>query len=359
MHSKIEELLKLAVVSKASDVHLVVGSLPSFRINGQLQIVSNFSISNAEDMQGLILSLLNEEQQKRFIEEKELDFSVNLDESRFRCNVYRESGQVAVAMRVIPVEPPRLEDLNLPPVLKTFLKNKQGFILVTGPTGQGKSTTVAAMINEINQDRNCHIVTIEDPMEYVIKPVKALITQRELGADTKSFEKALRSVLRQDPNVVFVGEMRDLETIQLALTVAETGHLVFSTLHTNSSAQSIDRIIDVFPEGSKTQIRTQLASVLTVVISQRLVPTKGGDRIPAVEVLVANSAVRNMIREQKTFMVDNAIQTGADLGMMSMEMSLAKLVKSGQIDETVAMEFALRPLELQSNLRMVKMAKNG
>jgi len=217
---------------------------------------------------------------------------------------------------------------------------------------------VAAMINEININSDCHIVTIEDPVEYIIKPVKALIAQRELGGDTISFEKALRSVLRQDPNVVFVGEMRDLETIQLALTIAETGHLVFSTLHTNSASQTIDRIIDVFPEGSKAQIRTQLASVLTAVISQRLIPAKDGGRVPAAEVLVATSAIRNIIREGKTFMIDNVIQTGSDLGMTSLEMSLAKLVMGNLVDETVAMEYALKPLELQSSLRM-KTVKNG
>jgi len=359
MHSKIEELLKLAVANKASDIHLTSDVLPSLRVNGVLQIISNFSRSGNEDMQSMILSLLDEEQQKRFSKEKELDFSVTLGESRFRCNIYRESGQVGAVLRVISPQAPILDDLNLPPILKTFLNNKQGFVLVVGPTGQGKSTTVAAMINEINMNKSCHIVTIEDPVEYIIKPVKALITQRELGGDTISFEKALRSVLRQDPNVVFVGEMRDLETIQLALTVAETGHLVFSTLHTNSAAQTIDRVIDVFPEGSKAQIRTQLALVLTAVVSQRLVPTRNGDRIPAVEVLVVNSAVRNMIREEKIFMIDNVIQTGSDLGMISLEMSLARLVKSGQIEETVAMEYAMRPEELQSNLRMVARVKNG
>jgi twitching motility protein PilT len=358
MHSKIEELLKLAVANKASDIHLSSDLLPSFRVNGELLVVGNFSLPESKDMQDLILSLLNEGQLKRFNEEKELDFSISLEGSRFRCNMYRVMGQVGAALRVFPAQAPVLSNLNMPPVLNTFLKNKQGFILVTGPTGQGKSTTAAAMINEINVNRSCHIVTIEDPVEYIIKPVKALIAQRELGGDTVSFEKALRSVLRQDPNVVFVGEMRDLETIQLALTIAETGHLVFSTLHTNSASQTIDRIIDVFPEGSKAQIRTQLASVLTAVVSQRLIPAKDGGRVPAVEVLVATSAIRNIIREGKTFMIDNVIQTGSDLGMTSLEMSLAKLVMGNLVDETVAMEYALKPLELQSSLRM-KTMKNG
>jgi len=358
MHSKIEELLKLAVANKASDIHLTSDVLPSLRVNGKLETVGNFSPSSSDDMQSLILSLLDEGQLKRFSEEKELDFSVSLEGSRFRCNIYRTMGQIGIVLRVIPAQVPVLSGLNMPPVLNTLLKNKQGLVLVTGPTGQGKSTTVAAMINEININSDCHIVTIEDPVEYIIKPVKALIAQRELGGDTISFEKALRSVLRQDPNVVFVGEMRDLETIQLALTIAETGHLVFSTLHTNSASQTIDRIIDVFPEGSKAQIRTQLASVLTAVISQRLIPAKDGGRVPAAEVLVATSAIRNIIREGKTFMIDNVIQTGSDLGMTSLEMSLAKLVMGNLVDETVAMEYALKPLELQSSLRM-KTVKNG
>lgn len=359
MHSKIEELLKLAVANKASDVHLFSKTLPRLRVNGSLQVIGNFSMPESGDIQSLILSLLDEEQRKRFDKEKELDFSVDLDNSRFRCNIFQENGQVGAVLRVISSQIPTLSELNLPPVLKTFLNKKQGFVLVVGPTGQGKSTTVAAMIDEINMNTSCNIVTIEDPVEYVIKPKKALIVQRELGRDTVSFERALRSVLRQDPNVVFVGEMRDLETIQLALTVAETGHLVFSTLHTNSAAQSIDRIIDVFPEGSKPQIRTQLALVLTAIMSQRLVPTKNGGRVPAVEVLVVNSAVANMIREGKIFMIDNVIQTGSDLGMISLEMSLAQLVKSGQVDERIAMEYALRPKELQDNLRMISGTKNG
>jgi len=261
-------------------------------------------------------------------------------------------------LRVIPFEIPDMVSLNLPSILNSLLKLKQGFILITGPTGQGKSTTVASILNEINKTVGGHIVTIEDPIEYVMKPAKSLVSQRELGTDTKSFDRALRSVLRQDPNVVFVGEMRDLETIQMALTVAETGHLVFSTLHTNSAAQTVDRIIDVFPEGSKAQIRTQLSTVLTAVVSQRLIPSVDGSRIPAMEILVANNAVKNIIREGKTFMIDNVIQTGSDLGMVSMETSLAKLVKQGLITEEVAMSYATKPLELQSSLRSIRL-KNG
>ena len=352
MHSKIEEILKLAVANKASDVHLDLGLSPRIRINGDLQEVASAGI--IEDAE-LILSLLNDEQRQKFLEEKELDFSVTLDNSRFRANIYTQKNTPACVLRVISEEIPDFDSLNLPDVLKSFTKLKQGFVLVTGPTGHGKSTTVASMINEINKTSSVNIVTIEDPVEYVIKPIKSIISQRELGTDTKGYDRALRSALRQDPNVVFVGEMRDLETIQLALTVAETGHLVFSTLHTNSAAQTIDRIVDVFPEGTKAQIRIQLASVLSAVISQRLIPAVNGGRIPALEILTASGATANTIREGKTFMIDNIIQTGVDLGMMSLETSLAKLVKSGKVSEEVALSYALKPTDFQSSLRSLRL----
>ncbi len=358
MNIKIENLLKLALVNKASDVHLSGTILPKFRINGELVSVGNFELPEKNEMATMILSILNQEQRDKFVVEKDLDFSVTVGEARFRANIFYSNGSPAMVLRVIPFEIPDMETLSLPPVLNTFLKLKQGFILVTGPTGQGKSTTVASILNEINKNVGGHIVTVEDPIEYVIKPLKSLITQRELGTDAKSFDRALRSVLRQDPNVVFVGEMRDLETIQLALTVAETGHLVFSTLHTNSAAQTIDRIVDVFPENSKAQIRTQLSTVLTAVVSQRLLPSVDGGRVPAMEVLVANNAVKNIIREGKTFMIDNIIQTGGDLGMFSMEMYLANLIKQGKVLEEVAMSYTLKPVELQNYLRSVRL-KNG
>lgn len=355
MHSKIEEILRLAVANKASDVHLSLGLLPKIRINGELADVTNAGVIDDES---LILSLLSEEQKEKFLKEKELDFSTTLDNARFRANIYTQKGSYACVLRVITNEVPDLGSLNLPETLKNFTKLKQGFILVTGPTGHGKSTTVAAMINEINKNESTNIVTIEDPVEYVIKPIKSLVSQRELGSDTLSFDRALKSALRQDPNVVFVGEMRDLETIQLALTVAETGHLVFSTLHTNSAAQTIDRIIDVFPEGTKPQIRIQLASVLSAVVSQRLVPAINGGRVPALEILTASAATANTIREGKTFMIDNIIQTGMDLGMISLEMSLARLVKNGLISEEMALKYALKPVDLQSSLRSLRL-NNG
>jgi twitching motility protein PilT len=358
MNIKIENLLKLALTNKASDVHLSTSILPKFRINGELNSVGNFELPDRVEMVDMILSILTKDQKDRFLTEKDLDFSVTVDDARFRANVFFDNGLPAMVLRVIPVDVPDMEQLGLPPIMNSWLKIKQGFILVTGPTGQGKSTTVASMLNEINKNIGGHIVTVEDPIEYVIKPLKSLISQRELGTDTKSFDRALRSVLRQDPNVVFVGEMRDLETIQLALTVAETGHLVFSTLHTNSASSTIDRIIDVFPDGSKAQIRTQLASVLTAVVSQRLLPSVDGGRVAAMEIMVANNAVRNTIREGKSFMIDNIIQTGSDVGMFSLEMYLAKLVKQGKITEEVALNYSVKPVELQSSLRSTRL-KNG
>jgi twitching motility protein PilT len=304
-------------------------------------------------MAEMIMSILDEEQKKKFMEEKEWDFSIEVDGSRFRVNIFLQKGMVSAALRIIPPDIPTFEDLSLPEIFNSFLEYKQGFILVTGPTGMGKSTTVASMLNKINNQTASHIVTVEDPVEYLIKPKLSIVSQREVGHDTLDFPLALRSSLRQDPNIVFVGEMRDLETIQSALTIAETGHLVFSTLHTNSAAQTIDRIIDVFEV--KEQIRTQLASVITAVISQRLVPTIDGKLTPAFEILVATPAVKNCIREGKVFMIDNIIQTSSDVGMISLESYLAKLVKSGKISEEVATSYALKPADLQNSLRSNKL----
>lgn len=340
------------MANKASDVHLAVGMLPKIRINGILTEVANFTAENDEVMAEMILSIATPEQKKRVMEEKDLDFSLAIDQGRFRVNMYYQRGVISAALRVVPHDIPAIDSLGLPNVCKSFIDIKQGFILVTGPTGHGKSTTVASLLNEVNLTKNSHIVTVEDPIEYVINPVKSILSQREVPYDSRSFDAALRSCLREDPNVVFVGEMRDLETIQSALTIAETGHLVFSTLHTNSAAQTIDRVIDVFPEGSKSQIRMQLSAVLTAVISQRLIPTIDGGRVPAVEVLIATPAVRNAIRESKTFMVDTIIQTSADVGMLTLENSLAYLVKQGRISEETAVSYSLRPQELQNRLRM-------
>lgn len=355
MHTKIKELLQLGVANKVSDLHLTIGIVPKLRLNGELINATTFDGISDVIMSEMIMSIMNDEQKKKLEIEKEIDFSLSIPESRFRVNVYYQKGLLAATLRVIPSVIPTFEELSLPSIFHDFGKFKQGFVLLTGPTGQGKSTTVASILDEINTDRNVHIVTIEDPIEYVIKPKKALISQREVGTDTNSFAGALRSCLRQDPNVVFNGEMRDLETISTALTIAETGHLVFSTLHTNSASQTIDRIVDVFPEGSKEQIRVQLASVITAVASQRLVPAIDGGRVPVFEILLATPAVKNTIREGKSFMIDNIIQTSADMGMVSMETSLARLVKQGKVSEEVAMNYSLRPSELQNVLRNIKL----
>lgn len=354
MHTKLEELLKLAIANQASDVHLIQGVLPKFRINGQLNDVPNLAEIDNKLISEMIISLLNEKQIESIKDHKELDFSFGALGSRFRANVYFQSQSLACALRIIPPEIASFEELELPDILKTFTTLKQGFILVTGPTGQGKSTTVAAILDEINKTRSGHIVTIEDPVEYVIKAKKSIISQRELGTDTNDFNLALRSCLRQDPNVVFIGEMRDLDSIQSALTIAETGHLVFSVLHTNSAAQTIDRIVDVFPATMKDQIKVQLSSVITAVVSQRLLPAIKGGRIPAFEILISNPAVKNVIREGKTFMLDNVIQTGADVGMISLDNYLAKLVLSGKVNEEVAVNYSLNPAEFHNKLRIKK-----
>ncbi len=350
MDQKITEILELAVANGASDVHLYENQAPKIRIHGELTAINVGEFNDGVSLETL-MSMLRPEQVEKLKSDRELDFSLSIASARFRVNAYYQRGGVAVALRVVNDEIPTMDSLKLPEILHSFAKLRQGFILITGPTGHGKSTTVASMLDEINGSGQSHIVTVEDPIEYLIKPKKSLISQRELGSDTLSFASALKSCLRQDPNVVFVGEMRDLETISAALTVAETGHLVFSTLHTNSASQTISRIIDAFPEGSKDQIRVQLAEVITAVISQRLVPAINGGRVPAMEVLIALPSVKNIIRDNKAFMIDNVIQTGTDVGMMSLEMSLSKLVREGVISEEVAMAYSLKPAELQTYLR--------
>ena len=352
MNTKLQEILKVAIANKASDIHIAEGFVPKLRIKGQLVEINNFGEENKNSLSEMILSTMTEEQITKFKEEREWDYSLEFENHRFRVNAFFQQGRMALSLRVIPGEIPTFEELGLPDIFKSFIDLKQGFILMTGPTGMGKSTTVASILNEINKQRSCHIVTVEDPIEYVIKPQAAIISQREVGFDTHNFAKALRSSLRQDPNVVFVGEMRDLETISTALTVAETGHLVFSTLHTNSASQTIDRIVDVFDQ--KDQIRVQLASVITAIISQRLVTTMDGTLVPAFEILLATPAVKNCIREGKTFMIDNIIQTSSDVGMVSLDYSLAKLVKMGLVTEEVAMTYSVKPNELQGNLRGIK-----
>jgi twitching motility protein PilT len=354
MHTKLKELFELAVANKASDVHLMLGVPPKIRINGELLNVVNWMPIDESLLNDMLGSILGEREKEIVQKDKEIDFSFDAAGVRIRGNVYYQQSYLAGAFRIIAAEIPSFENLNLPEMFKNFVSYKQGFVLVTGPTGHGKSTTVAAILNEINKTKSSHIVTIEDPVEYLLKPQKSTISQRELGNDTNNFNAALRSCLRQDPNVVFIGEMRDLDSIQSALTIAETGHLVFSVLHTNSAAQTIDRIVDIFPSGSKEQVKMQLASVLTAVVSQRLIPSLNGGRVPAFEVLMVNSAVRNIIREGKTFMIDNIIQTGADIGMISLDNYLAKLVVDGKISEEIALNYSINQIEFQNKLRSKK-----
>jgi len=353
MHSRIKQLLAMAVANKASDIHLSVGMVPKLRVNGELMEVTNFDASDDKLMAEMILSMLTEEQKQKFEQNREIDLSIISENSRFRANFFYQRNLESCSLRIVPFEIPGFTELKLPSIFNSFVDLKQGFVLVTGPTGHGKSTSVASILDRVNEQKSYHIVTIEDPIEYVIKPKKSIISQREIGSDTIGFGNALRSCLRQDPNVVFVGEMRDLETISSALTIAETGHLVFSTLHTNSASQAVDRIIDVFPEHTKAQIRIQLASVVSAVISQRLVPGVYGGRVAAFEVMTATPAVRNCIREGKTYMLDNIIQTSFDVGMVTLESYLANLVKQGEISEENALAFSLKPEDLQSRLRKV------
>src|SRR3989338_1201301 len=323
----ITDLLSIVVQKGASDLHIVNEYPLMIRINGELVPLPQFKTLDAASCKQIVNTLMTDAQRKELEETRELDFSYTIDyqgeRSRFRVNAYYQRSCIAASLRHIPNKFRTFEELSLPSSLAELHKLKQGFILVTGPTGHGKSTTLATVINEINKTRKCHIVTIEDPIEYVFPVGRALVSQREVRVDTYSWHNALRAILREDPDVVLVGEMRDQETIASALTIAETGHLVFSTLHTNSAAQTIDRIIDVFPEHQQGQVRTQLSVVIEGIISQRLVVGKDGNRYPAVEVLMGSSAVRNLIRENKTHQIDNVISTSADMGMISLESSLA------------------------------------
>lgn len=347
----IQQLLQLAIERNASDLHLLAGYYPILRVNGDLVPIQGSSILKNESIESLVYPIITPYQKGILERDWELDFGLDFEEkARFRVNIYRQQSSLASAFRLIPKQIRGLEETGLPSIVSKITELKQGFVLVTGPTGHGKSTTLAAFINLINQTRGAHIITIEDPVEFVYPQGKSLISQRELNTDTKSWENALKSALREDPDVVLIGEMRDLETIASAITVAETGHLVFATLHTNSASQTLDRMIDVFPAPQQPQIRVQLASVLEAVISQRLIPTINPGRVLAAELLFANSALRAMIREGKTHLIDNLIQTSAETGMISLEMSLATLTKEGKISAQTAQEYSLRPQVLNKLL---------
>ena len=321
------------------------------RMAGKLTAISGVHPLTAADTQSLIFPTFTPEEKEIFITNKEIDYSVAFGKSRFRANVYYQKESIAADFRLIPDKIGSIEELGLPSICRTFTKLRQGFILVTGPTGHGKSTTLASMINTINQTRAVHVVTIEDPIEYIYPPGMAVISQREMHEDTHSWNVALRSVLREDPDVVLIGEMRDLETIQAAMTIAETGHLVFATLHTNSAPQTIDRIVDVFPESQQQQIRLQLSAVIEGVISMRLIPAISGGRIVVAEIMTATPAVKTIIRDGKSHLLGNIIQTSAELGMITLESSLARAIREGKISLEIAQSYALEPEELTRLLK--------
>jgi len=348
---KLDGLLSLAAKENASDLHFAVGRRPTLRLDGRLTTLTKEEVFTKEVVEGMVYTLVPESRREQFLKDRELDFSYSyMDQARFRVNVYFQRGNMAAALRLIPFKIRTLEELNMPPVLHDFTKSSQGFVLVVGPAGHGKSTTLAAMTDEINHKRTNHIITIEDPIEYVFSQDRCIIDQREVANDTPSFHRALRSVLRQDPDVIMIGEMRDAETIQTAITAAETGHLVFSTLHTNSASQTLDRIIDSFPAVQQNQIKSQLASTLVGIISQRLIPRLSGGRIPACEVMITNSAIRNLIREDKIYQIDLVIETGIQEKMISLNRSLANLVRQGEISLENAQMYSLNPAELGSLL---------
>lgn len=339
----IRELLQFTADAGASDLHISAGSVPMVRVYGSMKKL-NLPVMTQEEIDKLIFSTMNESQKSLFMERLEFDFSTKLDNTRFRVNAFHQVNGRACAFRVIPNEIKSFDELHLPEVLAKLCLKQKGLILVTGPTGSGKSTTLATMIDTINDKKQCHIISIEDPIEFVHTSKNSLVNQRELGHDTWSFTAALRSALREDPDVILVGEMRDLETVSLALTAAETGHLVLATLHTSSATKSIDRIIDMFPKEQQGQVRSMLSESLQAVIAQTLLPRKDVDgRIPSLEIMIANAAVRNLIREEKTYQIPSVIQSGTKDGMQTLDQSLYNHVMNGLIDRTIAEQVADNP----------------
>lgn len=348
-------LFILAAEGGASDVHLLFDYEPIFRLDGKLLTLSEFSSKakvkkiSKEDLNSFTTVILNKEQKEKFFNNKDLDLAYQIKNYRFRVNFSFEKENISIVARVIKDEKPSLDEIGMPPVVKDLMNLPQGFVLVTGPTGCGKSTTLAAMINHINSNRNVNIITLEDPIEFIFKPEKSIISQRQLGIDMISFASGLKHVLRQDPNVIMLGEMRDLETIAAAITLAETGHLVFATLHTYNAAQTIDRIIDIFPPHQQSQVRSQLSGILTAIISQRLLPNIGGGRIAAREILLNNNAVANLIREGKVAQIKSVIETNASIGMISMDKHIKELYRAGEIEREVAENYMedVRNLDLK------------
>ncbi|MDO8609558.1 MAG: PilT/PilU family type 4a pilus ATPase [bacterium] len=348
----LDQILQITIDKNASDLHLIPGYSPTIRVGGELHQLATLPILTEKASQDMFFSIINDEQRENLIANREIDLGYDFNHNRFRINMYFAKGALAAGFRLIPSSIKTLEQLAMPSFLHRCIDIRQGLVLITGPTGEGKSTTLASLINELNITHSRHIITIEDPIEYVYPKSKSIISQRQLHEDTHSWSISLKSALREDPDVILVGEMRDYDTIQLVLTAAETGHLVFSTLHTNSTSEAIDRIIDIFPANQQNQIKNQLASVLRIVVTQRLLPSIVGlERIPAIEILVNNSAVSATIREGKTYLINNILETSEDEGMLLFEKSLLSLYRAGKISKETAFTFAIRPKELEKFIR--------
>ncbi|MFH1671236.1 MAG: PilT/PilU family type 4a pilus ATPase [Candidatus Portnoybacteria bacterium] len=349
---RLEEILDKGIKNDATDIHLAVGHPPIYRINGSLDFTGEDALLNEKDTKSLAFALLSEEKKESFLKLKDIDLSfAHKDGTRFRINVYFQLGKVSVALRLIPKKIRNIEELNLPPIYYQFARARQGFFLVVGPSGQGKSAAIAALIDEINHTRSDHIITIEDPVEYLFTEDKCIIDQREVGLDVKDFPRGLRGSFRQDPDVIMIGEMRDPETISAAVTAAETGHLVLTTLHTNTAAQTVDRIIDSFPPYQQEQIRIQLSATILGILSRRLIPSLKGGVINAVELMIANSAIRNLIREGKTYQINMIIETSSEEGMITLNHSLAGLVNKGLISRESAEMHSTNIAELKMILK--------
>ncbi len=346
--AKLNDLLTACAKQSASDLHIAVGKRPTLRIDGVLVPLQKEPITTPETAEGIIGEMITKEQKEKLLSQRQVDFAYSFeDKARFRVNVYFQRGYLAAALRLVPARIKTIEELNLPPLLHDFSRLSQGFVLIVGPAGHGKSSTLAAVLDEVNHTRSDHIITVEDPVEYLFTQDKCIVSQREVGSDTTGFHSALRTILRQDPDVVMIGEMRDAVSIGTAMTAAETGHLVLSTLHTNSASQTIDRIIDSFPAEQQGQVTSQLAATLVAIISERLMPRISGGRIPAMEIMIVNPAIRNLIRERKTYQIDLVIETSLQEGMVTLNRSLVNLVKNKEVTLENAELYSLNPAELR------------